>query len=82
MRGELKERHNQTRSSGTWKAGGALRGKEVVVARQEATQQPASKQEANGSGVATATVHHQNTRQQSNGMEVPADMRCWWVQGG
>ena len=25
---------------------------------------------------------HQNTTQQSNGMEGLADIRCWWVQGG
>ncbi len=25
---------------------------------------------------------YQNTTQQSNEMEVLADMRCWWVQGG
>jgi hypothetical protein len=57
-----------------------LRGQEAAAARQEAMQQPASKQEANGSEGAATSVHHQNTIQQSNEMEVLVDVRCWRVQ--
>ncbi len=53
-----------------------------MATQQEATQQPASKQEANGEGMHRCfrASLNQNTIQ-SNEMEAPVDMRYRQVQG-